>query len=379
MATLFSKAERGREVRMIQILVSGGRRTIRLGPVNERSAQRFRDRIEALVGYRRLNQQPDADMTKWLSGLDPGMHRQLANAGLVEGREHDVSTLGAFVARYISMKERDLAPASIRSLRLTEARLVARFGSQTRLDRITSHLAADWRAAMLDEELSEASVRVHTRNARAFFNAAIEAEIITKNPIRGLPTGSVAANRERYVTTEEADRVLAALPDAQWRALFGLARFAGLRCPSETHGLRWTDIDLARGRMSVYATKTRTTRVVPIVPRLRTILDEAFKAREPDIEEVIALSMNNLHRTVIEAIEKAGLSRWPDLFQTLRRSAETDFAMMNVPQHAVSAWIGHSVAVSVRHYLQVPAELYERAAGITDQNRLRIADSGSAA
>ncbi|MFN0132724.1 MAG: tyrosine-type recombinase/integrase [Phycisphaerales bacterium] len=379
MATLFKKFERGRETWMLQLLIAGGRRTIRLGPVSDRSAQRFRDRVETLVGCRRLNQQPDADMMKWLAGLDPGVHRQLASAGLVDDRDHTPRALGTFVDAYIHRKERDLAPASVRSLRLTRDRLVARFGSQTRLDRITAHMAADWRAAMLDEGLSEASVRVHTRNARAFVNAAIEAEIIVKNPFRGLPTGSVAADRERYVSVEEADKVLATLPDAQWRALFGLARFAGLRCPSETHGVRWSDIDFARGRMTVFAPKTRTTRVVPIVPRLRAVLEEAFRAREPEIEEVITFSVNNLHRTIVEAITSAGLKRWADLFQTLRRSAETDFAMMGVPQHAVSAWIGHSVAVSVKHYLQIPSELVERAAGITEENRLRIADSGSAA
>ncbi|MFN0132236.1 MAG: tyrosine-type recombinase/integrase [Phycisphaerales bacterium] len=374
MGSLFQKLERGRQVWMVQALISDGRRTIRLGAVSDRSAQRFRDRIEALVGYRRLNQQPDANMMKWLAGLDPGMHRQLANAGLIEGREHEVSTLEAFVARYITTKERDLAPASVRSLRLTRDRLVARFGSATRLDRITRDGAAQWRAAMLAEGLSEASVRVHTRNARAIFRAAIDDELIARNPCRGLPTGSIAADREKYVTTADAEAVLAALPDTQWKLVFALARFAGLRTPSETHILCWDSVDLARGRMRVFAPKTSTTRIVPIVPRLRTILEAALREREPEIGEVLTLSTYNLHRTVIKAINTAGLIRWPDLFQTLRRSAETDFAMINVPQHAVSAWIGHSVAVSVKHYLQVPSELYEKAAGITEESRLRVVE-----
>ncbi|MFN0132716.1 MAG: tyrosine-type recombinase/integrase [Phycisphaerales bacterium] len=377
MATLFKKTERGRETLMLQVLCAGGRRTIRLGAVSDRSAQRFRDRMETLVGCRRLNQQPDADMMKWIGGLDPGLHRQLASAGLVEGREHDVSTLGPFIARYVGGKERDLAPASIRSLRLTETRLIARFGSATRLDRITRDGAAQWRAAMLDEGLSEASVRVHTRNARAIFRAAIDDELIARNPCRGLPTGSIAANRERYVTIAEAEAVLAVLPDNQWMLVFALARFAGLRTPSETHVLCWDDLDLARGRMRVFAPKTGTTRTVPVVPRLRVILEAALREREPEIEEIITLSTNNLHRTVVEAITGAGLTRWADLFQTLRRSAETDFAMMGVPQHAVSAWIGHSVAVSVRHYLQVPSELYEKAAGITDSARLRVVEGAA--
>jgi hypothetical protein len=61
------------------------------------------------------------------------------------------------------------------------------------------------------------------------------------------------------------------------------------------------------------------------------------------------------------AIKAAGLKAWPDLFQALRRSCETDLAM-HFPQHAVSAWLGHGINVSAKHNLQVPAELYERAA-----------------
>ena len=37
---------------------------------------------------------------------------------------------------------------------------------------------------------------------------------------------------------------------------------------------------------------------------------------------------------------------------------------MEYPQYAVSQWIGHSMAVSEKHYLQVPEELYTKAAGV---------------
>ena len=36
---------------------------------------------------------------------------------------------------------------------------------------------------------------------------------------------------------------------------------------------------------------------------------------------------------------------------------------MTLPQHTVSAWMGHSETVSRRHYLQIPDELLEKAAG----------------
>jgi len=44
-----------------------------------------------------------------------------------------------------------------------------------------------------------------------------------------------------------------------------------------------------------------------------------------------------------------------------RRNCETDWAQV-YPQYIASKWIGHGIEVSARHYLQVPDELYEKAA-----------------
>ena len=56
---------------------------------------------------------------------------------------------------------------------------------------------------------------------------------------------TVQANkaREFFVTHEMPTKVLEACPDAEWRLLFALSRFAGLRCPSEHLALRWADIN----------------------------------------------------------------------------------------------------------------------------------------
>lgn len=73
-------------------------------------------------------------------------------------------------------------------------------------------------------------------------------------------------------------------------------------------------------------------------------------------------SSRSLTRTALQTVEAAGPERWPDLFQTLRRGAETDFAS-RFPPHVAAAWMGHSPAVSARHYLQVPEAMLDAAAG----------------
>ncbi len=90
-------------------------------------------------------------------------------------------------------------------------------------------------------------------------------------------------------------------------------------------------------------------------------LEAAFDAAKEGDERVVTLSQKNRYRTMHAIIARAGVEPWGDLFQALRQAAETDLAR-RFPQHAVSAWIGHSMAVSERHYLQLTDDLYGAAA-----------------
>lgn len=375
MATLFNRSERGRPVRMLQVLVPGmGRKTLRLDRLPQRAAERFREKVEGLVACRRLNLPPDAEAVAWLRGLADDAYAALADAGLAEPRESvgSTPTVGAFLDKYIASRVGEISARSIQLLEQTQARLVAHFGSAARLDRVTPDGALDWRAALIGSGLSEATARLHTRNAKSVFNAAVDRELIARNPFRKLPSSAVAANRDHYVSADDAEKVIAALPDHEWRLLFGLARYAGLRIASESHILTWDRVDLDGRRLSVYAPKTGRTRTVPVVPRLAELLADAHARREPGYEDMFTITTNNLHRTVLEAIERAGLQRWPDLFQTLRRSCETDFAS-RFPVHVAAGWLGHSPAVSARHYLQIPDAMLDAAAEIPPSSALHQA------
>jgi integrase len=274
--------------------------------------------------------------------------------------------------KYIAQRKGEIKPRSIELLEQTKGRLIAAFGAATPLDRITPDHAADWRAAMLGNGLSEATVRLHTRNAKAVFNDAVDRELLDRNPFRKLPSAAVAADRGHYVSLADAEQVLAHLPDHEHRLLFGLARFAGLRVPSESHLLEWGALDWRTRRLTVFAPKTGATRTVPVVPRLWALLEEAHAQREAGFEQMLLITTNNLHRTLHAAIKAAGSEPWPDLFQALRRSAETDFAG-RFPAHVAAAWLGHSVAVGARHYLQVPDSMLDAAVGAAPDSALHLA------
>ena len=139
--------------------------------------------------------------------------------------------------------------------------------------------------------------------------------------------------------------------------------------PSEALQLRWGDIHWDQGRFTVTSSKTEhheghETRQVPIFPELLPHLREAFEQAEPGAEFCITRYRDqkvNLRTRLLWIIKRAGLQPWPKLWQNLRSTRETELADQ-FPAHVASAWIGNSIAVAVKHYLQVTEDHFKQAA-----------------
>lgn len=177
--------------------------------------------------------------------------------------------------------------------------------------------------------------------------------------------------RFKYVTRAEADKVLDACPGTQWKLLFALARFGGLRCPSEPRLLKWSDIDLPRRRMRVHSPKTehhegKAYRDVKIDDALVPYLEDAKLVAEPHAEYVITLpalrrdSYANIGVQMARYVKRAGLIPWPKLFQNLRVSRAIDLAREQ-PLHVAAEWMGHDVKTAEKFYLRAIDLDFEKA------------------
>lgn len=171
-----------------------------------------------------------------------------------------------------------------------------------------------------------------------------------------------------------------ACPDAQWRLILALCRYGGLRCPSEVLTLRWGDIDRDQKRFTVASPKTRKQgkpyRVVPLFPELERYVAEAFDAAEEGDEFCITRYRSqdvNLRTQLLKILRRAGVEPWERLFQNLRSSRETEL-VNEFPLHVVTAWLGNTPRVAVKHYLQVTADDYAKAVAGVDQ---KPSESGS--
>ncbi|NNJ26412.1 hypothetical protein LzC2_24960 [Planctomycetes bacterium LzC2] len=365
------------------------RRSVILGKISKRSATDLAGLIDRLNAANIAGTVPSDEDARRVAALPEVMHGRFAAAGLIAPRRAaKPATLGPFVADYV-----DRHPGkhlTVYHLRNTGGLLVEYFGAERPLRSITRGDAdrfAAWLATSgRNGNRKPATVGRYLGRAKQFFHAAERDELIDagRNPFKDQKTATKAdKSRQRFITPEEARRVLAACPDAEWRLIFALARYGGLRVPSELAPLTWDDIhwpdpsaadpkDQA-GWMFVRSPKTehhedKESRVVPLFGDLLPYLEEAYHVARPGTVAVVprAAPRNgrkaNLGTQMNRIIERAGLVPWPKTFTNLRASRATEIAR-DFPAHLESEWIGHDAKTAREHYLQVTGADFATAAG----------------
>jgi integrase len=329
--------------------------------MTERQADAFSHKVVRLIAGGAGFAEPDVE--PWLQDLPDRLHRKLAKLGLVKPRA--AATVAGWCSKYIESRK-DLKRASLNALTDIAGKLVAFLGESCTLRAVTPNDASEWRAG-LAATLAVASVKHHVGNAKGLFAEAKRRGLIMANPFEHLRGGSTAAKNDRCITAEEVTAILGACTDLRWKLAFAIPALAGVRCPSESHLLTWGDVDWERRRLRVRSPKTERheghgERWVPVVPQLMDLLEQAFDVAPEGQTRIIADRAGGYLRRMMRAIVKrAGVTPWARLWQTLRSSCEKRWAA-EWPQLAVSQWIGHSLTVSGKHYVNgvLPDGLWDR-------------------
>lgn len=342
------------------------RRTLRLGAVSLKQAQAVKVRIEQIITAQ-LTGIMDHEAAAWVGGLDDTMHGKLARLGLFPPRERTAPTLGGLLDQYFTLLS--VKPGTIQTYGQTRQSLEDHFGKSRPLKGITPLDGDRWRKSMQDEGLAEATIAKRAKTARQIFARAVRWKMLADNPLEDIKTGSQSnRTRMRYISRADAQKVLDACPDAQWRLIVALSRFGGLRCPSEVMPLRWSDINFETGTITVRSCKTegyagKEQRSLPLFPELREHLLAAFAEAEEGAEFVITRYRSpgcNLRTQMLRIIARAGLAPWPKPFHNLRSTRQTELCE-EYPSHVSCRWLGNTTAVAVQHYLQVTDEHHRRA------------------
>lgn len=355
------------------------RRSVRLGIVKPKMVEMVKLRIEQMVANQKAGVLYDAELTQWINGIPDALHNKLARVGLVEPRQmHRAMGLKEFLDDFVKRRS-DVKPATLEVWKQPIRNLIAHFGAKKDITKISEADAMDFRQYLMNSKLASATVAKRLQFARTFFHDARRRKLVASNPFAEVSAKSVVRlDQRRFVTQEETTKLLDACPSHHWRTIVALARYGGLRCPSEVLSLRWQDIDWDKHRINVPSPKTahhgKESRIIPLFPELQIALEEAWELAPEGaiyvVDEHYRKSSNasngwrncNLRTTFEKIVKRAGLVPWPKLFHALRSSRETELAQ-DFPIHVVTAWLGNTPTIAMRHYLLTTNADFERAAG----------------
>ena len=103
MASVHTEKRNSKTYRRLQFYDRhGGRRSVRLGAVNAKSAKAIRAKVEHLVSASISGSPLDSETSLWVSKLGKDLADKLVRVGLIVHRE--TATLSAFIDTYITSR-----------------------------------------------------------------------------------------------------------------------------------------------------------------------------------------------------------------------------------------------------------------------------------
>jgi integrase len=256
---------------------------------------------------------------------------------------------GAFLA----WAETNLKPLTVRgyAASLKQLSASALFAGK-RLGQITGWAVERYKQ---DRAKDGARVRVNRDLAtlKALFNRCRELGLCEgENPVDGVTFFKEPRRRLRYLEADEEARLLESAKEPL-RTIMQVGIHAGLRTQAEALTLRWPDVDLKRGLLTVQAAyaKNGTSRTVP----LNSVLRDAFaKLRERVAGDVVFVGrggkpLRSIRNLFELAREKAGLG--DDVTpHTLRHTFASRLAMAGVDLRTIQELGGWKTLALVERY-----------------------------
>ncbi len=211
------------------------------------------------------------------------------------------------------------------------------------------------------KEVSPVKVNIDFRTVKAFLQTALRWELIEKNPFSGVKQIRVPPERPTYLTKQDFQRLVQAIPLAWFRDLVTFAVCTMMRS-GEIVSLTWDSVDLKRRLILVenrsdFRVKTTRPRVVPMNDWVFKFL--ATRAREtgfvftfPDGRK---LNVGYAGRKFKKFVRAAGLSERIH-FHSLRHTGASWLVQDGVSIYAVQKLLGHSTINVTQVYSHLETE-----------------------
>lgn len=254
---------------------------------------------DAVIAYYKYKARAESE-PGWCPKVEAQRERERVRAE--QARERARVTFGQYAKQY-----GEYAKAHKRSWRTDDGRikvLTERFGNR-RPDEIMPLEIERFRDSLL-ERCAKSTANRYRDLLSAIFKRAVRDGHVTVNPVKTVSKFKENNERVTYLTADEEEAVLEALP-AEYRPHFLISIHTGLRWSEQMH-LRWQDVDLLTGFITVPRSKHGQARRVPINSAVRSVLLDlgGGRARPDDrTEHVFALRPRESKAFFPKAIERA--------------------------------------------------------------------------
>jgi integrase len=231
--------------------------------------------------------------------------------------------------------------------------LRAFFGDATLLADITPRLVVEYKNRRYQDGVSPATVNRALATLKKAFNLAVrEWEWCHRNPVLSVSMEREHNARDRWLSLEEEDRLLAAC--APWlRDLVTFALNTGMRM-GEILALTWQGVDLTRRTVTVFRSKNGERRTIPMNQKVFALLTEKAKVRSIQTNLVFPsktqtlLESGHLRRSFRLALKKAGIMDFH--FHDLRHTFATRLVQAGVELYKVQRLLGHKSPIMTQRY-----------------------------
>lgn len=315
---------------------------------------------------------------------DAKLWAQQTESAIREGRHFKTTeakkhTLGEMIDRYIL----DVLPLKKKSEDNQKPQLLwwkKEIGSNLLAD-VTPALIAEQRDKLLREPIEKKGtlrspstvVRYLAALSHVFSTAMKEWGWIDDSPMRKVTKPKEPRGRVRFLSDEERSALLGACKESTNPYLYTvvvLALSSGMR-QAEIMTLRWSDVDLQRGRIVLHETKNGERRLVPVAGHALQLLRELDRVRR--IDTTLLFPSEDPSKPIDlrfpweKALQAAGIEDFR--FHDLRHSAASALAMNGASLAEIAEVLGHKTLSMVKRYAHLSES---HTAGVVERMNERI-------
>lgn len=279
-------------------------------------------------------------------------------------------TMAAFLERWLATVKPTVRPKTFKSYQMIVNRHLVPAIGRIRVEKLTQQHIHELMTAKVQDGLSPRSVANIRNVLRAALNQAMKWDLVPRNVAKLVDPPKAEAYEATILSRAQATQLLETLRGDRLEALYALSLSVGLR-QGEVLGLRWEDVDLEKGTVSVrrqlqvidgvqMLTEPKSKMSRRTIPLPSAVIDRLRAHRKHQLEERIRaggrwqaqwglvfttpigtpLDGSNLRKHFQDALEHAGLP--PMRFHDMRHSAASMLAALGVHPSVAQRILGHA-------------------------------------